>query len=317
MTDPTSLHPDGGPAQADDGNWDKWRALVAQAYARFLDMMLTQRPHYPGLTDYTAVERAGKTQGSGPWWWGAAGEIRETINSINAWGVRVHEWGAWNLVIETYENEMDRWDILNHFVEPVVFFCMLQPSSLADRLTVAAETLLHQANLFTVSEYLDKLDQDVLKPGTMLRRRDRHTQLKRLGQGWLRFDDFFNALEALDGSDYRKLTRNFRDLSNHSFAPRLMIGEVARALRSFGPYPDLVKQPDGSLEEIVDPTKPRAQYAMALLAPLPLDVARVANLAEYQRARVAMQAFAALVTELGDRMDAMAKPVPHAPSDSS
>ncbi|MEO7916376.1 MAG: hypothetical protein ABIR16_01935, partial [Dokdonella sp.] len=119
-----------------------------------------------------------------------------------------------------------------------------------------------------------------------------------------------------DGRDYRKLTRNFRDLSNHSFAPRLMIGEVARALRSFAPYPDLVKQPDGSFKEIVDPTKKHAQYAMVLLAPLSLDSTRVANLAEYQRARVAMQAFAALVTELGDRMDAMAKPDAQAPGDS-
>lgn len=317
MNDPTALHPDGGPADAgDDGGWEKWRALAADAFARFQNMLLGQRPQYPGLTDYAPVERARQTTGTFAWWWGAEGEIRETINSINAWGVRVHEWGAWNLVVDSYEIENDRWDVLNHFVEPVAYFCMLQPSSLADRLTVAAETLLHQANQRIDPSQPDQLDQDALKPGATQRRTDRRKQLNRLGKGWSRFDAFRDALRALDSTDYRQLTRNFRDLSNHSFAPRLMIGEVTRAIRSIVPRTDMVEQPDGTYLPVKHPSKRSVQYAMQSLAPLPLDAARSANLAEYLRARTAMEAFAALINELCDRTDTLPKGDMEAPGNS-
>jgi len=114
------------------------------------------------------------------WGWGAVGEVLETINSLNAWGVRLHEWGAWNQVVDSYEDEMDRWEVLYHFLEPLASICMIQPSGFADRLALAAETVLHQANMIVDPTIRDQLDQDTLKPGQSLRRSDRKKQLKRL-----------------------------------------------------------------------------------------------------------------------------------------
>lgn len=288
-----------------DDAWQRWRDLTTDAYARFHVTLRSNRALFPSLTSYDPMDRARATSGTWAWSWGAAGEIQETINSINAWGVRLHEWGAWNLVLDSYETDDDKWDVLNHFVEPTAFFCMLQPSSLADRLMVASETLLHQANRRVFPDEPDRLDQDSLPPGRILRRSDRRKQLNRLGKPWAKFHAFGTALDAMNGPDYQKVTRNYRDLSSHSFAPRLMLGQVVRAIRSIVPWQEMVKQPDGSFLPVDHPTRKGVQYAMQSLGPLPLDATRSANLAEYEKALVAMRAFAALIDELCDCTDAL------------
>lgn len=294
-------------ATPDDGGWDRWQALATDAYSRFHDKLLANRSLFPQLASFDAADRASETRGTFAWWWGSDGEVRETINTLNAWGVRLHEWGAWNLSIDSYGSDDDRWEVFYHFVEPLAFYCMLQPSSFADRITVAAETLLHQANQFVFSEQRDHLDQDELPPGKTLRRSDRRRQLGRLGKHWTKFGAFRKALSAMDGNDYQKATRNFRDLSAHSFAPRLMTGQVVRAIRSIVPKTEMVRQLCGGYLPVEHPTHKCVQYAAQALPPLDLNATRAANLAEYQKALAAMKAFSSLIDELCDRMDAVPK----------
>lgn len=149
--------------------------------------------------------------------------------------MRLHEWASWNLVVDSYESEEEKWEVLHHFVEPLAFFCMLQSSAVSDRLMLVSETLLHQANCRVFPEYSDRLDQDSLKSGQTLRRSDRRKQANRLGKRWTKFSVFRDALGAINGSEYQKVSRNFRDLSVHSFAPRFMTGQVSRATRSIAP----------------------------------------------------------------------------------
>lgn len=295
-------------AAEDDGGWEDWRALTAGAYARFHDTLLASRPAFPGLADYAPVERARATQGTFAWWWGVDGEIRETVNAVNAWGMRLHEWGAWNQVVDAYDTDTDKWEVLTHFVEPIAFYCMLQPSSIADKLSVVAETVLHQANQHVYPSEPDRLDQDELKPGKFLHRSSRRRQLGRLGQRWSQFPAFGAALDAMNGRDYKKLTRDFRNLAAHSFAPRFMMGHVSRAVRSIVPWTEMVPQPDGTVLPTAHPTRKGVQYAMHAFPPLPLDTTYAANLAEYQKASAAMRAFSALVDELCDRMEASNQP---------
>ncbi len=295
---------------AGDSGWERWRVFSAGAYSRYHEQLVAIRSEYPCLTDYAAAKRAASTKGTFAWRWGAEGEIQETVNSINAWGGRLHSWNAWNRVVDSYDSENDRWEVLSQFVEPIAFFCMLQPSSLADRITVTAETLLHQANLHVIPGQADRLDQDA-SPGRPMRRSDRRKQLNRLGQPWATYPAFRDALLAIDGAGYQKITRNFRDLTNHSFAPRLMIGEVTRAIRSIGPWTDLVEQPDGTFLPVEDPKRKVVQYAMHSMQPLPLETTRSANLSEYLKARRVMEDFALLVAELCDRIDALPKSCPN------
>jgi len=303
------------PDPKDDGGWSHWRTLSTEAHTRYLDQLLAIRPEHPGLTDYAASHRAGTTKGTMPWVWGAESELSETINSMNAWGGALHSWNAWNRVVASYDDVDDRWTILNDSVEPLAFFCMLQPSSSADRITVVAETLLHQANLAVSPGFKDYLYQD--EPNAIFRRKDRRAQLDRLGKHWPAYPAFRTALAEMDGQTYRKLTRNFRDLSAHSFAPRLMIGEISRAIRTVVPWTDHVEQPDGTYIEVPDPTRKMVQYGMGSVQPLPLEATRAANLAEYFRAMATMAAFFRLIGQLCDHIDAKLVSISEAPTSDS
>jgi len=172
--------------------WLKWKFFSLDAYARYQEALEQIRRRHPGLTSYDIVERVDAARGTFAWWWAAASELRETINSLNAWAVRVHEWQAWNGMLSNYENQEDKLEVLHHFLEPVVFYCMLQPSSFADRLALTAENALHQANQHTSSDEPDRLAQDE-RPDKHLRRADRRKQLGRLGKRWTNFRAFQQA----------------------------------------------------------------------------------------------------------------------------
>ncbi|WP_256647062.1 hypothetical protein [Thermomonas paludicola] len=296
---------------SDDGGWERRRQLSIEAHRRYLDELLAIRSEYPGMTDYAASKRAGATKGTMPWVWSAEGELCETINSMNAWGGALHSWKAWNRVVASYGDLDDRWTILSDQIEPLAFFCMLQPSCLADRIAVVAEALLHQANIAVSPGYKDRLDQD---RGGLFRRKDRRAQLNRLGQPWMAYPVFGTALADMDGPTYRQLTRNFRDLSAHSFAPRLMIGEISRAIRKIVPWTDLVEQSDGTFVDVPHATRKMVQYGMSSIQPLPLEATLAANLAEYVKAQKTMAALAVLIDELCDCIDATPTSAPPPPS---
>lgn len=292
---------------ADDIGWRSWRSLAIEAQERFHEMLLANSQRFPGLVDYSIVERAQATSGTLAWSWGAAAEIQETINSVNAWGMRLHEWSAWNLVVDSYESEENKWEVLYHFVEPLAFFCMLQPSAVSDRLMLVSETLLHQANCRVLPEHPDRLDQDSLKPGQILRRSERIKQVNRFGKHWTKFSVFRDTLDAINNSEYRILSRNFRDRSVHSFAPRFMMGQILRAVRSIAPRQEMVTQPSGGYLLVDHPSKKCVRYEMVAVEPFPLSAACSASLAEYKKTLTAMSAFSELVSEICDKMDAITK----------
>jgi hypothetical protein len=291
--------------EAED-HWRIWKAFSLEAYTRFHSTLEKTRERHPGLTGYEIVERINATNGTFAWWWGSASEVQECINSLNAWGVRIHKWCAWNDVVSSYQEQEKKWEILHHFLEPVAFYCMLQPSSFADRLALTAENLVHQANRRIAPNEPDKLAQDE-RPGKPLRRADRRKQLSKLGRRWGNFATFQTALHTLDGEEYSSLTRNFRDLAAHSFSPRLLLGQISRSIRSIVPHTDLVKQADGSYLEVEHQTKKAVRYAMVSHEPLSLEETLQANLSEYQRAVRAMSAFISLVCEICASIDGEAE----------
>lgn len=292
---------------AEDSGWKRWRDLAVDAQGRFHEMLLVNSSQLPELIDYSSVERARVTSGTSAWWWGAAAEIQETINSVNAWGVRVHNWAAWNMVVDSYESEEDKWELLYHFVEPLAFFCMHQPSAISDRLTLVSETLLHQANCRVFSDYPDRLEQDKLKSGQTLRRSERRKQVCRLGKRWEKFGAFWRALGAMNDLEYQKVSRNFRDLSVHAFAPRFMLGQIMRAVRSIVPRQEMVEQPGGGYLPVDHPTEKCVRYELSAIEPFPLSIACSASLAEYQKALTAMRAFSELLDEMCNVMDSAPK----------
>ncbi len=149
----------GPPSPGDDGGFGQWRMLTAGAYVRFQDQLFAEQPNFPGLTNFDAAHRAKEAQGTMAWKWGAAGELSEAINLANSWGMRLHEWAAWNRTVDAYTDLDDQLALVSHFLEPLVSWCLLQPSSLSDRVALIAESLMHQANQRRTPSTPDTLKQ--------------------------------------------------------------------------------------------------------------------------------------------------------------
>lgn len=274
------------------------RNLLLRAYVRFHEMAQAPHSSSPDLVPYTAADAVSAVHGDLIWGWGVPTEVKETINSLNSWAVHLRNWGIWNEVLSEHLSEEDRWEIETHFIEPVAFYCMLQPTSVSERMVIASETTLHHANRLAYPQEPDRLDQDKLKPGAILRKTDRRRQLRRLAARWRGSDEFLDALNELDGQDYRIKTKNFRDLSAHSFSPRLHIGHVPRAIRSYGPWEELVAQSDGTFIRTPHATKKAVSYAMADMPPLDLREMQQVNSEEYAKAKNAMTHLTGLIEEL-------------------
>jgi hypothetical protein len=276
---------------------EDWKELLIRSYARFHEMAEQERSAFPGLVSFDIVELASKSRGTFAWKWSVPAEIQETINIVNDWGMRLHQWHLWMRVIEE-TTEKDQWEVSNHFLDHIIFFCMFQPSALADRLLEVAENALHQANQGMTPNEPDTLDQDRKKKGHFLSRAEVKKQLNRLGNRWERYPTFIEAWESLNTENYRTLTANYRNRAAHSLAPRLEVGQISRAKRSIVPWEELVPHPDGGVMPTPHPTKKAVQYSMGVIEPISFKEAHAANLAEYNLALATMDAFATLMKEI-------------------
>lgn len=288
---------------------EEWRTLVTAAYGRFHNELEASRHLYPGLSSFDVAERAEAIRGTMAWDLSVSDEIQETINVMNSWGGRLHQWRAWNVVLEQAQDDNEKWEILEHFIEPLAFYCMHQPSATYDRLALVAENALHQANLRVDPSLPDRLLQDDPRHKT-LKRSQRRKQLHDLGARWSRYAEFVDALTGLNGEEYRSRSRNFRNLSSHSFAPRLELGDVIRAHRSIRPWSEPVQQSDGSYLMVEQAGKTCVSYAIGAIQAMPSSEAHSINLDEYQLARRAIDRFAELVDELCAAMAAAPRAIP-------
>lgn len=276
-----------------------WRDEMLAAYGRFHDELERPNESFPGLASFHASERAKATDGSPAWNLSVASEIQELINGANVWGARLHQWRAWNAILDEVTNTDDKWALLDHFIEPLAFYCLHQPSATSDRLARVAENVLHQANLSVDPTSPDRLIQDRAQ-GMHLRRNERRKQLDQLGARWSCYQPFAKALAALNGRDYREASRNFRNLSVHSIAPRLELGDVLRAERGVGPWSEPVMQPDGGYLMVEQPDRLCVSYAMGVTEPIPSSDAHAINLEEYQLVRTVLCRFEELIEEICD-----------------
>lgn len=226
-------------------------------------------------------------------------DLRETINFLNSWRGRLFKWSIWLKVTAGY-NEDDMLALAEHFVEPLAFFCMLQPSGMRDRFMHVATNAIHQANLAIDSAYPDELDQDRKK---FLKRGESMAQLKRIGEGWRSFSAFEDALRMMDSADYRKATRNFRNLSSHAIPPRFEWGETNFVTRYRVPQTTLVEQSDGTFQEIQDRKVIVTAYSFGGTPPLGLAEMLEVNRREHELASATFEAYCTLLQEMLDAME--------------
>lgn len=288
---------------------DNWRQFLIDAYGRFHEM--ADRPDivFPGLFSFSIADTAKKAKGGGShhfvWGQSVPSELRETVNQLNAWCMCLHHWGVWIKLLEEYEEDQ-QWELESHFVEPLAYFCMHQPQAVAERILMVAENAIHQANLAVFPNAKDRLDQDDRPPGRPLGVDARKKQLNRISARWLRYAAFRNLWAQIDSRVYRKLSLDFRNLSNHSIAPRFRMGVISRVHRSIVPASVMQDGPNGTVQFVEDPSRQCVRYAFGEVPPLQFDVAYAANADQLRLVFKVMHAFEGLIEELSDAMNAKA-----------
>lgn len=269
---------------------------IKRVYQKFTDE-LYRHPHDSGYPiSYDICEMVGKVS------WGPYGgfavswDISDFINSLHDWYGQVLSWSVWLKILKNYGDD-DAWHIRRQCIEPVAFFCMFQPSAFRDRLGAISTQAIHQANLGVDSTYLDRLDQDGSR-SAFLSRRHSEEQLARIGNRWKNYGVFEMNLKHIDSAEYRKVTRDYRNLASHGTPPRFEWGETNVMTRSIVPWSDLVNQGDGTYQLVEHPTRKAVSYGFGGMQPLGLSNMHEINKKQLTLAFAAFHAYQALVEEM-------------------
>ncbi len=269
---------------------------LKRVYRNFADE-LYRHPHDSGYPiSYDICEMVRKVS------WGIYGglavswDISEIINSLHDWHRQVINWSVWLEILKNYDGD-DAWHIRRQCIQPVAFFCMFQPSAFRDRLGKLATQAIHQANLSIDSTYHDRLDQDRGR-NAFLSRSDCEAQLARIGHRWPNYNFFETALNQVDTPEYRKVTRDYRNLASHGIPPHFEWGETNLMTRSIVPWSDLVNQGDGTYQLVEHPTRKAVSYSLGGMQPLALSDMLEINKTQLTLAVAAFHAYQALVEEM-------------------
>jgi hypothetical protein len=223
-------------------------------------------------------------------------DLRELTNGLNEWKGALRRWCVWNKVLTGIDQE-SRWGVEWEFVEPLAFMNMFQPSSTRDRFGYVATNALHQILRGLDPKREDRLagdPKDITKKARTPGRTERETQLVDMVQRWPEGALFITALQALDGDDYEKATKDFRNRASHAIAPRFTYGETEFVTRRWQPD-EFERQNDGSLRPISVPKKLQVVYEFGGTSPLGMDATWKLNVSQFDLARKCFEAYTGLL----------------------
>jgi len=225
-------------------------------------------------------------------------ELREITNNLNHWHGALRRWQAWNTVIQPYETK-DAWELRREFLEALVHYCLLAPSSIRDTFTFVATNSIHQVRLAASSGYRDCLEGDPNSPTEKpkhLTRRKKEKRLADLISIWSESTGFIESLRKIDDEAYRNVTSDYRNLNTHSIGPRLAIGVTRTVVRSVEQATTMSKQPDGTFLPVPISGKMSVRYGFGGTEPLDMETVHTANLNQYRCARECYTKYRALLT---------------------
>ena len=241
-----------------------------------------------------------------------SGDYIEIINLINAWKRRLSSWSAWNQVLVSLENDQCTWEVRHEFVDPLVYYCMNQPSSFRDALTQFATMAAHIGNINCDSKYKDELLEDHVifkrlqqgkaKPYEyFLSRQKSEAQLLNKSSEWKSSSSLIEFLTSLDCEGYKDSTKGWRNKSAHYIAPRFDFGETQFVKRYVDFHVEVTPTPDGGVDVFTDKSKMTIAYGFGGTPPLPLSEAYGLNKQQYDNALNAMHCCEKLLQEIYDR----------------
>jgi hypothetical protein len=222
-----------------------------------------------------------------------ASDFMEIINSYHDWTIRLMSWAAWNDVLQDFHNnETKAWEIRNEFLEPIMYFCLHQPSSFKDLLIKYCTIAFHLGNLNFDREYKDELDEDIevfrrlqknhAEPyNYFLSRSDSEKQLKRISSPWTIGHRVLEVLAKLDNRIYKVQSQNWRNHAAHYIPPRFHFGDTRTVKRQVVFFRSFIDQHDGTFLEHQDTTRKQIAYGFGGTPPLEINRVFEANFQQH------------------------------------
>lgn len=273
------------------------REFFEIAYRKYWDWQESNASSHIKLCEYGLCDEIRKAKWHCMTDFMVESELREATNLTNSWRLKLLQWEVWLDVLDDYDED-DAWQLRSHFIEPIAYFCMFQPSAVRDRIARIATNSIHQANLSIDKSYVDRLDGDDSKScNRFLPRLKTEKQLERIGSRWTNASKLSTALKRLDADEYRKKSVDWRNRASHSLAPRFEIGHVQMVTRSIVPSSFMVEQPDGTLKVEFDPEKRCVSYGFGGIPPLSLREMYVANFEQFELALELHRTYELLIQE--------------------
>lgn len=226
-------------------------------------------------------------------------ELGELTNQLNYWRACLQRWKVWNELLQKEESADVRWDMEFDWVEPIAYFCMLQPSTTYDRFTLVATNALHQISMTLNPGDVDELLGDPTPERTRFfpTRKQKEKQLKIFSRKWITGNYLINELGGLDNKEYQEKTRDYRNKANHGIAPRFSVGITNMVTRYRQPAMNHQRQPDGSYKPVPIPGKFTTAYGLGGINPLSMESAWEMNYGQFQCAAKIFKAYLALLAE--------------------
>ncbi|MDA8404527.1 MAG: hypothetical protein M0Z56_10085 [Desulfobacteraceae bacterium] len=224
-------------------------------------------------------------------------DLRELTNLINGWNSSLCRWHAWGMVLDG-RDEREAWELRSEFLDSLAHECLLMPATIRDTIVSVATAAFHQVRLSIDRSYRDYLEGDSKTPyerSKHLNRKQKERQLSRIVQVWPESSRLLEALREINTRDYVEATYDYRNLTSHSIGPRLGIGHTRTVTRIVKQAQVLEEVAGGGLVLANVPGKVSVSYAYGGTPPLDIETVRVANLGQYEKARLCYIEFRALL----------------------
>jgi hypothetical protein len=224
-------------------------------------------------------------------------DLREFTNRLHEWRDMLRRWHAWNMVVSTKESEL-AWDYRREFMGPLMHTCLLMPSSMRDLAIFIGTNILHQIRLHSEPGYLDVIEGDPSPSDPSpreLTRRKKENRLASLSAPLEGSGPFMSSIREIDSNDFRKATKDYRNLNSHAIGPRIAIGQTRLVSRHCTPEEVMEPQSDGTIRFVKNKERYVVGYGFGGIEPISLDVARSACLDQYFAVRACFDHFTSLI----------------------
>lgn len=150
---------------------------------------------------------------------------RELLNSINQFSARLNQLVVWEEVLSIYDKDQTL-ELRFEFTTLLLYFCLHQPYEFRSRLIFSSTQLCYTQGID--SKLLSK--DDVNKDDDI-----NYASLNKVLKHWQAGNTLLEAIQKLNGTEFRDRTSNYRNRAQHRVPPGVGYGITNVIERTFPP----------------------------------------------------------------------------------